>query len=141
MSNLESKSKYEGRYFVFSVNSPHSVMVYGEESKDDSCLLFRAVGNLVPIGEDSKNWRDLQTDRPPHWSDILGELIRKKISQVYTTSLASHPESSFLGLHNTYAPRNWDYKKDPAPPAEIYFSVGDHIKDGFGKKGISVREL
>ena len=60
------EKNYEGEYFIFGVNSPHAVMVYGDGARENSCVVFQKVeGVLVPRGEDSRRWIRADTDEPP----------------------------------------------------------------------------
>ena len=122
---------YEGKYFIFGINSPHARMVYGEEAMDDSCIVFQKKGdNLIPIGEDSIRWETLGTDNPPRTEDAINLLERLGVTEVFTTAIMEH-DKGLWGLINEYAPEDWDYAKDPSPPAEVYFPFSTVNADGY----------
>lgn len=136
-SEIKMKNKdYEGEYFVFGVNSPNARFCYGEDEMTDSCVVFRKEqGKLVPVGEESRIWMSGGDDSTPKIKDAVRYFRRKGIEKAFTADV---PFDGLWGLVSAYAPKDWDYDEDPAPPAEVYFARRSFMGEG---DGIEIEDL
>jgi len=135
------KNRYLDQYFAFSVNSPIANQVYGDEIMIGSCLLYQNNSGLfVPVGDDTIRWHTGSTDCPPQITDVTRDIERLGVDKIFTISLRDYPNDQLWGLKNLLAPSCWDYEKDPSPPAEIYFSIGNKFENEFGRLGITIEE-
>lgn len=135
------EKRYLEQYFIFSVNSSHSSRIYGEDVVDNSCLLYINRDNILqPVGDSTTAWASIDTDKPPQFEEVLGDILGLRVPNLFTTSLMSYPNTELWGLFNEYMDGEY-IEQDELPSGEIYFSVSEDKQDRLKDLGICVEEV